>query len=178
MRGKKMNLNELSQQDLINLCLKYKNKINLQVDELKRLQSEVNSKSKVIDDLVKKNKNQNLEKNRNINFLVIFEVFYDVMSELVLKNAFIETKKITKNTKKFNIIESKLFRDIIQRYIDLKLNDKSVNELVRIWGTVGLLDKDENGNCYFTFTHKKKSIRVARVNKNIIKIIMDSMIHD
>lgn len=178
-----MELDNITKEELVKKYNILKEKINLQVDELKHLANEVNIRDKRIIELserlnVMKEKTQDNDCDNHTEFTMVFDLFYRVMSDLLVNDVFYKTVKSTKNTRQFRIAGSADIKGILSKYITEYTTQKNENEIIKQWATVGLIDADDRGRCYFTFTYKGKSVRTIRVKKAAVKLVMSSMIHD
>lgn len=131
-------------------------KCNRQVDVLKRLTEQQNAAC--------------LQRDAKSNaFLFIFQVFYHVVEEALKEGLFYEPKRDTVNSRKYYIVEAKLFRALIKE----RSGEADAKRMLEKWCNFGLVAKFANDRFDGNYTVDMRAIRVIRVSKEAVDLLRE-----
>ncbi len=178
-----MSLKNIEKEELIKICKEKSEKINHQIDELKKLQKELNIKDELILNLKKElEKNTKNNKENEINnyylFRTIFNILFNVVRKLITTDAFISTINKTEINRNFQIVERELFKGLVNGLIEETNYKITEKEIIKTWAKLGLLYTDKNDRYYFPYNHRGEYLKIVRIKKELIFLVKEDILHD
>ncbi|WP_101698705.1 hypothetical protein [Clostridium minihomine] len=147
-------------------------KCNKQLDYIKDQQKKASQMEEEIKQLQNDCKKDCLTQNDKLNNFIIFsEIFYHAISKALKENSFFESKRVTENSKRYNVIDYRVLAGYIEDFITVY----PLKQVIKVWAAMGLIYQDEYENAFVNFTHKGKSVRSIRVKKDAVDLVKESM---